>query len=126
MAKGFGIPTNKIVGYTLKLFPDVELYAADKPTLKKSATDESTEQSNHDKPSIDVTDDLSQVRIWQNRQDAVKGIQAYATFIFEWMKHENSRYLDVEICALRINSDGELVSEVVKSLVLESVRHQPL
>ena len=116
MAKGFGTPINKTLGYVLNLVPEFNIYAAAEsalPPLDKEQADES---------SAGVTNNLSMARVWKNPRQAEKSVQDYLGFLVDWMTDGNLDELTILICALKADNKGDLTTEVAQKMRLEKTK----
>lgn len=115
MAKGFGTPINKRLGYVLTLVSDPKIYAAAENALPYLDQEES------DEPFAGITNDLSMARVWKSCKQAEKSVRNYLGFLMDWMTDENLDELTILICSLNADNKGELTTEIAQKMHLETV-----
>ena len=116
MAKGFGNPINKTLGYVLNLVSELNIYAASENALSH------LDEGEPDEPFTDITNDLSMARVWKNRKQAEKSVQDYLGFLVDWMTDSNLDELIILICALKADNKGDLTTEIAQKMRLEKTK----
>lgn len=112
MAKGFGTPINKILGYVLLLYPSLKVYAADRSF------------DNQDEPFIGVTNLLSSAHIWPSIKQAKNSVYDYMSFLMDWMEEEKSTEITVLLCSLEKDKQGKLIIKSVNQMCLEKMKRE--
>ena len=104
MAKGFGTPKDKQLGYVLLLMPSARAYAA-KFSLGGG---------NSQEPFIGVTNMLDSAQIWRRQAQAEKSIGIYSDLIFEAIDEEG--VAEISIQRLTLDKNKKMKTETVQAL----------